>query len=143
MKYRNYLNKLAAAFLMFSFFVLPDHSIAQKKTTTQQGTKKRTTILYGQASYYAVKFQGRKTANGEKFNHSIYTGACNMLPLGTWVRVTNLKNGKTVVVKINDRLHAKTKRLIDLTKTAAQKLGFVKAGLARVKVEVLRKKEPD
>lgn len=141
MKYRNYLTKTIAAILMFSLFFLPKEITAQKKTTTNKVFKSKTTILYGQASFYAVKFEGRKTANGEKFNHLIYTGACNMLPLGTWVRVTNLKNGKTVVVKINDRLHPKTKRLIDLTKTAAQKLDFIKAGLARVKVEVLSKKE--
>ena len=141
MKYRTYVTKTTVAILMFSLFMLPGGAAAQKKSATQKITKKKTTILYGQASFYAVKFQGRKTANGEKFNHSIYTGACNMLPLGTWVRVTNLKNGKTVVVKVNDRLHAKTKRLIDLTKTAAQKLGFVKAGLTRVKVEVLSSKD--
>ena len=111
-----------------------------KSKTATPNTSRHKTILYGQASFYGSKFQGRRTANGEKFSHAKFTAACNSLPLGTWIKVTNLKNGKTVVVKTNDRLHPSTKRLIDLTKTAAQQLGFVKSGLTRVKVEVLSKK---
>jgi rare lipoprotein A len=65
-----------------------------------------------------------------------------VLPLGTWIRVTNLKNNKKIVLQINDRLHAKNNRLVDLTKSAAGKLGYIKSGLARVKVEVLGKKKP-
>ena len=95
--------------------------------------------LYGLASYYAQKFEGRKTANGEIFRHSMMTAACNVLPLGTYVRVTNLKNNKVIIVKTNDRLHPKTRRIIDLTYTAATRLGFIKAGLTRVKIEVLGK----
>ena len=108
--------------------------------TKPQNNRKSARLLYGQASYYASKFEGRKTANGEIFRHAKLTAACNSLPLGTWIKVTNLKNGKSVVVKTNDRLHPKTKRLVDLTRTAAQKLGFIKNGLTRVKVEVLSKK---
>ncbi len=93
--------------------------------------------LYGQASFYADKFHGRKTASGVVFSHTKFTAACNSLPLGTWIQVTNLRNGKIVVVQTNDRLSPKTKRLIDLTKSAARKLGFISAGLTRVKVIVL------
>lgn len=96
-----------------------------------------TRLLYGQASYYANKFEGRKTATGEIFKQNQLTAACNVLPLGTWVRVTNLRNGKSVVVRTNDRLHVKTRRIVDLTKTGAQQLGYVGSGLTRVKVEVL------
>lgn len=96
-----------------------------------------TRLLYGQASYYANKFEGRKTATGEIFKQNQLTAACNVLPLGTWVRVTNLRNGKSIVVRTNDRLHVKTRRIVDLTKTGAQKLGYVSSGLTRVKVEVL------
>jgi rare lipoprotein A len=109
-------------------------------TEKNKKSTKSTRTLYGQASYYASKFEGRKTATGEIFKHSKMTAACNILPLGTWIRITNLRNGKSIVVKTNDRLHKKTRRLVDLTKTAAQKLGFVKAGLTRVKVEVLKSK---
>jgi rare lipoprotein A len=108
--------------------------------TEQKKPEKSARILYGQASFYASKFEGRKTANGEIFRHEKLTAACNSLPLGTWIKVTNLRNGKSVVVKTNDRLHPKTKRLVDLTHTAAQKLGFIKSGLTRVKVEVLKQK---
>ena len=104
-------------------------------------SKGKQTVLYGQASFYAAKFQGRKTANGEIFDHKKMTAACNSLPLGTWIKVTNLRNGKIVQLKVNDRLHHKTRRLVDLTKAAAQKLGFVKQGLTRVKVEVIKQKK--
>jgi rare lipoprotein A len=104
--------------------------------------KKQERILYGTASFYSNKFQGRKTANGEIFDQNKMTAACNVLPLGTWIRVTNLRNKKSVVVKVNDRLHTKMKRIVDLTRAAATTLGFTRAGLTRVKVEVLGKKKP-
>ncbi len=95
--------------------------------------------LYGLASYYAQKFQGRKTANGEIFDHTKLTAACNVLPLGTWLKVTNLKNKRSVVVKTNDRLHPKTRRIIDLSYEGAERLGYIKSGLTRVKIEILKK----
>ncbi len=104
--------------------------------------KSNTRILYGMASYYSNKFNGRKTANGEIFSQSKYTCACNVLPLGTWIKVTNLRNGKSVIVKTNDRLHPKMKRIVDLTRVAAQKIGYVSSGLTRVKIEVIGKKQP-
>ena len=114
--------------------------------TTTPSTKKtdnaKAKIQYGVASFYNNKFNGRKTANGEIFNQKKLTAAHNSLPLGTYVRVTNLRNGKTVIVKINDRLHHKNKRIIDLTRAAATQLGFIKSGLTRVKLEVLGKKPP-
>jgi rare lipoprotein A len=115
---------------------------AQRKSTIKSKTsaKKTNKVLYGQASYYANKFHGRKTANGEIFSQEKFTAACNVLPLGTWIQVTNLKNGKIIVVKTNDRLHPKTRRLIDLTRLGAKKLGFIKRGLTRVKIEVLDQK---
>ena len=94
-------------------------------------------ILYGLASYYANKFEGRETATGEIFRQGKLSAACNILPLGTWIRVTNLKNGKSVKVKTNDRLHPKTRRLVDLSLLAARQLGYIGQGLTRVKIEVL------
>jgi rare lipoprotein A len=96
-------------------------------------------IQYGTASYYHDKFEGRKTANGEIFTQKGMTCAHNSLPLGTWVRVTNLRNRKTVVVRVTDRLHPKNPRLVDLSKSAAKKLGYTGHGLTKVKVEVLGK----
>ncbi|MBK6635571.1 MAG: septal ring lytic transglycosylase RlpA family protein [Chitinophagaceae bacterium] len=84
---------------------------------------------------------GRKTASGELFDQKKMTCACNVLPLGTWIKVTNLRNGRSVVVKVNDRLHPRMKRIVDLSVTAAKKLGYISSGLTRVKVEPVEKKQ--
>lgn len=97
---------------------------------------------YGTASYYADKFTGRKTANGDIYDPENLTAACNVLPLNTWIRVTNLRNNKSVLVRTNDRLHPKMNRIVDLSKAAAKILGYTNAGLTRVKVEVLGKMHP-
>ncbi|HOA39402.1 MAG TPA: septal ring lytic transglycosylase RlpA family protein [Flavihumibacter sp.] len=97
-------------------------------------------VQYGTASFYANKFNGRPTANGEIYDSKKLTAAHNALPLGTWVRVTNLRNRRSVVVKINDRLHHKNQRLVDLSRAAAKKLGYTGRGLTRVKLEVLSNK---
>jgi rare lipoprotein A len=115
----------------------------EKKEKEDKEKKEKTRILYGTASFYSNKFQGRKTANGEIFDQKKMTAACNVLPLGTWIRVTNLRNKKSVIVKINDRLHTKMKRIVDLSRVAADKLNYIRSGLTRVKVEVLGKKKPD
>jgi rare lipoprotein A len=108
-------------------------------SNNEESPKTNGKVLFGQASFYANKFEGRKTANGEIFSHKKLTAACNVLPLGTWIKVTNIRNGKSVIVKTNDRLHPKMKRIVDLTMLAAKKLDFVSAGLTKVKVEVLDK----
>lgn len=120
----------------FAVFAQQDSSKLPKKSTA------KSKIQYGLASFYSNKFNGRKTASGEIFSQLKLTAAHNTLPLGTYVRVTNLRNRKTVVVKINDRLHHRNKRIIDLTRAAATKLSFIKSGLTRVKIEVLGKKPP-
>ena len=124
------------------FFFVTFAAANQVDTTAKSTSAKPKRILYGMASFYSNKFNGRKTASGEIFNQSKLTCACNILPLGTWIRVTNLRNGRTVLVKTNDRLHPRMKRIIDLTRAAAVKLGYVASGLTRVKVEVLGKKAP-
>ena len=91
----------------------------------------------GIASYYAKKFNGRTMANGKKYDEKKLTAAHNSLSLGTWVRVSNLRNKKNVIVQITDRMHHKNKRLIDVSGEAAQKLGFIKRGTVKVSVEVI------
>lgn len=88
----------------------------------------------GIASYY---WQGRSTASGERFNPTAYTAAHRSLPFGTKVRVTNLRNGKTVVVRINDRGPFVRGRVIDVSKAAASELGFTGSGVTRVSLAVL------
>lgn len=114
-----------------------------EKDTTSSTTpvKAKAKVMFGVASYYADKFNGRKTANGEIYDSKKMTAACNTLPLGTWIRVTNLSNNRSVIVKTNDRLHPKMTRLVDLSRAAAEKLGFIKKGITRVKVEVIEKKK--
>ena len=92
------------------------------------------------ASYYAEKYHGRKTANGEVFNMYAMTCAHKTLPFGTVLRVTNLKNNKSVDVRVNDRGPFVKGREIDLSKAAAQKLGMIKTGTANVKIEILTEK---
>lgn len=113
-----------------------DADLKERKSHKRSKAKTGRT-LYGEASFYSNKFHGRKTSNGEKLSQQKFTAACNALPLGTWVQITNLRNGKIAVVKTNDHLNVKTTRLIDVTKDVAKKLDFVNAGLTRVKVIVL------
>jgi len=126
------------SFLSFSQKGAGDSEAVPNDTTIKAEKK----ALYGIASYYAEKFNGRKTANGETYDGGKYTAACNVLPLGTWIRVTNTRNKKSVIVKVNDRLHPRMKRIVDLSKAAAVKLGYIGRGLTQVKVEVLGKKKP-
>lgn len=91
----------------------------------------------GWASYYANMFHGRTTASGEIFNTQKYTAAHKSLPFGTKVKVTNLNNGKSIIVKINDRGPFVKNRIIDLAPVVAQKLGFIQAGVAKVKIEIV------
>ena len=97
-------------------------------------------VLHGKAVFYGDKWHGRKTASGERFNQHEMTAAHRSLPLGTRVRVTNLSNGKSVVVRINDRgpYGRDRSRIIDLSKAAARRLDFIDSGWARVKLEVLK-----
>lgn len=92
----------------------------------------------GIASFYSDKFHGRKTASGERLDQNDLTCAHGSLPFGCRIRVTNLRNNKTVEVKVNDRggFH-KHGRVIDLSKAAAKKIGMVSTGTAKVKIEVL------
>jgi len=111
-----------------------------KKIAGNKNAVKRT--FYGQASFYSNKFNGRQTASGEIFSQKKMTCACNALPIGSWIKVTNLRNGKSAIVKVNDRLHPNMKRVVDLTRASAQKLGFLSAGLTRVRVDFIGKKKP-
>jgi rare lipoprotein A len=93
---------------------------------------------YGMASYYGDEFHGRKTASGETYNMWDMTCAHKTLPFGTRVRVTNLKNQKTVVVRVNDRGPFVKGRIIDLSMAAAKKLNMLGNGVVKVKIEVVR-----
>lgn len=97
----------------------------------------------GVASWYGDDFHGRSTANGEIYNMGAMTAAHQTLPLPSMVRVTNLSNGKNVVVRVNDRGPFAKSRIIDVSESAADKLGFKGRGTATVKVELLEKETTD
>jgi rare lipoprotein A len=94
-------------------------------------------VQTGKASFYADKFEGSPTASGEKYKHNKLTAAHKTLPFGTRIKVTNLSNSQTVEVTVNDRGPYVENRVIDLSKSAAEKLGFVNQGIADVKLEVI------
>ena len=91
----------------------------------------------GKASWYGKRFHGRTTASGEAFNMYQFTAAHRQLPLGTLVKATNLKNGRWVVVRVNDRGPVPENRIIDLSYGVAQLLGFHERGIARVRLDVV------
>lgn len=101
------------------------------------GTAAVMKAVSGSASWYGGKFHGRKTANGERFNMNDLTAAHRTLPFGTRVRVTNEANGRSVVVRINDRGPYHGNRVIDLSRKAAESVGLLGRGVGRVKLEVL------
>ena len=114
----------------------------KKDTVSIRPVSKIQPVQYGIASYYDDKFEGRQTSNGDIFTQKSLTAASNTLPLNCWVKVTNLSNKRSVILRITDRMHPKNKRLIDLSRSAASKLGYIGKGLTRVKVEYLGKKKP-
>jgi rare lipoprotein A len=148
MKLHKTLKKIFFFHLILAGFSM---NTAQAQTSVESKHKRHSSIpspknllvKYGVASYYATKFHGRKTASGEIYRKELLSAACNILPLNTWVRITNLSNDISIIARINDRLHPQNKRLIDLSKSAAVQLGYVSNGLANVKVEVLKNYNPE
>jgi rare lipoprotein A len=142
----NLIKKVNIEFLKISFFSILMFSLlsfSSKASDNLPGRPDdRTKVKTGSASFYANFFVGRKTANGEIFSQEKLTCASNVYPLGTWLRVTHAKNGKSVIVKVNDRMHPRMKRVVDLSKLAAKELGMIAAGVVQVKVESLGKKKP-
>lgn len=108
----------------------------------EQPVKKQSTqhhwLQIGRASWYGRLFQGHETANGENFDMNDLTCAHRSLPMGSLVRVTNLNNNKTVVVRVNDRGPIARSRVVDLSYAAAKFLGFGGDGTARVRLELLK-----
>ena len=98
-------------------------------------------LQYGKASWYGKSLHGRKTASGERFDKHAFTGAHRNLPFGTIVRVKNLKNGKEVLVTVNDRGPFVRGRIIDISRAAASQIGILSRGVARVKIVVVSRPE--
>jgi rare lipoprotein A len=121
--------------LFFSaFFLFGSCNVTKQK----QQTFKYSYYDEGDASWYGKEFSGRKTASGETFNPDYLTAAHRTLEFGTYVRVTNLKNKKSVIVKINDRGPVKKTRIIDLSERAAKEIDMINDGVVRVKLELVK-----
>jgi rare lipoprotein A len=128
---------LAATFsLPFTFSDIQSAPAASASTQASTSSAKANFRQVGTASWYGPGFHGKKTASGERFDQNKLTAAHRSLPLDTVVKVTNLDNGKAVKVSINDRGPYVGKRVIDLSRAAAQKLDMTEDGTARVRIEV-------
>ena len=116
-------------FCLLSFFILslPVTVFAQQKGDTEQGT----------ASWYGSKYHGKKTSSGERYNKMALTAAHPTLPFNSKVKVTNTRNNKSVVVRINDRGPFVGNRIIDISETAARRIEIVQSGTGQVLVEIL------
>jgi rare lipoprotein A len=128
--YSNYKNEICMKkiIILFILFFIAFAGFSRKDSTD---------TLYGIASFYSFNLDSTITATGEIYSHSKLTGASNNFKLNTWVKVTNLKNGRSVIVRINDRMHprmAEKGRVIDLSRSAAKILGFMNGGLTRVQL---------
>ena len=118
-----------------------NNETAQLKPRPQRQGRSRESlhkkVIRGQASWYGPGFHGKKTASGEPFDQGKLTAAHKTIPLGTKAKVTNLQNGNTVEVEINDRGPYVGQRVIDVSRAAANALGFVESGLTLVRIELL------
>ena len=123
--------------------VEPVSSISETTAVNNDANTKNNSIITYidkgdmRASWYGPRFHGKKTANGEAFDQMAYTAASKTLRFGTLLKITNLRNKKSVIVRINDRGPYVEGRQLDLSKAAAQSLGMVRRGVIRVKVEQL------
>jgi rare lipoprotein A len=116
---------------------IPQPSIAKPGPAKPTELKGAVSVQTGQASWYGKAFAGKPTASGEIFNHELLTAAHRSLPLGTNIRVTNVENGKSVEVRVNDRGPYVGGRIIDLSRAAARALGMIEDGLTEVRLETI------
>ncbi len=128
----------AKIFPLLFIFLFSSCSSAVRYSTQDTSFKNSEKVQIGVASYYGAEFHGRPTSSGEIYDMNDLTAAHPTLPLGTIVKVTNLANDKSVIVRINDRGPFKKNRIIDLSYEAAKQLGFLNEGTALVKIEVIK-----
>ncbi|GAA4038456.1 hypothetical protein GCM10022409_24940 [Hymenobacter glaciei] len=129
--------------MLLGFVYTPALARVPRTTSTDPtATTSSTTVLRGRASWYGSYFQGKRTSSGERYNRHAYTCAHKTLPFGTRLRVTNVKNGKSVIVRVSDRGPFRHQRILDLSEAAAHPLGIVDCGAATVVAEVVADNTP-
>jgi rare lipoprotein A len=116
----------------------PSFALAKRAENTTIARESKANPLVGVASFYGNKFQGRRTANGEKFDNHAFTAAHKSLRFGSRVKVINVRNGLSVIVRVNDRGPFIRGRIIDLSKAAAKKIGITHSGTVIVRLEIIR-----
>ena len=131
---------VSVGFIGFGDTSASENNGAAKITVSRDAEPSMTTVSFNQmgvmtASWYGPRFHGKATANGEQYNQMALTAAHKSLPFGTILQVTNLRNGKTVIVRINDRGPYIEGRDLDLSKAPALALGMISRGVAKVRVE--------
>ena len=126
---------LLALSLIFSCTV--GNAGVRSSAVTREVVEKRKHKQIGVASFYHERFHGRRTANGEHYNKEALTACHAQLPFGTLIRITNLRNYKSTEVRINDRNRLKGGRILDISTRAARELDMMRAGVAKVELEVL------
>jgi len=142
-----YMHNILIALFMFTSAVLSaqdrysalhdDEETVQDSSKTVIKADSLTIPLKGKASYYGSEFNGRKTANGEIYDETAMTAAHRTLPFGTVLRVTNIRNGLSVIVRINDRGPFHPDRVLDLSKAAAEELDLIKYGVTEIESEIV------
>ncbi len=132
------MKRVSVLYLLLVMLVSSCQSVVRYGGSSESPPASSRDAKEGMATYYANEFHGRKTASGEIYDMNKLTAASVDLPLGTSVRVTNLDNRKSVVVRINDRMPKNSKgRIIDLSLAGAKAIEMVQTGVVRVRVEVL------
>jgi len=131
------MKRLEAALMVVLFGVTSLAAVTAQKHSKLAPTQTKRPYQVGRASWYGKSFHGRTTANGEIYNMFQFTAAHRQLPLGTWVKVTNLRSGDSVVVRVNDRGPYSGNRIIDLSYGAAQMLGLRARGVEAVRVDLV------
>ncbi len=126
------------AVILISVFMWGCSSIKPTDATGRSSAYRPGYVETGKASFYANRHQSKKTASGEIYDHKLHTAAHKTLPFGTKVRVTNMENGKIVVVKINDRGPFVKGRILDLSRSAFSSIANVSSGIIEVKIEVIK-----
>jgi len=139
---RSTVSVLSSCFLFLLTLLSAPAQASTRGTTKAAPAASANTVLRGRASWYGSYFQGRRTTSGERYNRFQYTCAHKTLPFGTRLRVTNMKNGKSVVVRVTDRGPFRHQRIIDLSEAAAKPLGIVECGAATVVAEVVAADTP-
>jgi rare lipoprotein A len=130
--------------ILLSFNCAPSARFSSNSSTSQKSTSNEYDedgVLYGESSYYADKFHGRKTANGEIFDMYKKTAAHKTLPFNTMIEVTNLENNKSVIVRVNDRGPFVGNRILDLSYGAAREIDMITSGVAEVRIKIIERGE--